>query len=290
MESDQVGAEQTFDDLGAPRHLHEQLDRRERDVQKETDGQVGPQRAQHFRHQLQLVILHPHGPAAGGGARRSLGEPAVDHDIALPPFAVVDRLDDDVVVQRPQRGVREPLVVLGDVLGGQGHLMKCQVILDDRLVVHVDVVVAVGRQPRPADPGAAPAAQQRLQGRDQPPGTAFPGRRSIGKPLQIDRQSIGDNHEVGVPVALRLRCRRVLASPGRHLCLELCRPNTEHGQKDPALIRVVRVRGDDAPGLACCAVSQRLDIADFARIRFRRHDITVGDACIRSQACVGATG
>ena len=129
--------------------------------------------AQHFWHQLQLVILHPYGPAAGGRARRSLGEPAVDLDVALPPFAVEDRLDDDVVVQRPQRGVGETLVVLGDVLGGQRHLMKCQVILDDRLIVHVDVVVAVRRQARPADPGAAPTAQQRLQGRDQPPGLRF---------------------------------------------------------------------------------------------------------------------
>ena len=68
MESHQVGAEQAFDDLGAPRHLHEQLDRRERDVQEEADGQVGPQLAQHLRDELQLVVLDPHGAAAGGGA------------------------------------------------------------------------------------------------------------------------------------------------------------------------------------------------------------------------------
>ena len=39
-----------------------------RDVQEEADGQVGPQRAQHFGHQLQLVVLYPHGPAVGRGS------------------------------------------------------------------------------------------------------------------------------------------------------------------------------------------------------------------------------
>ena len=81
--------------------------------------------------------------------------------------------------------------------------MKLQVILDDGLVVEVDVVVV--SDARPADPGPAPAAQQRLQGRDQPAGAAFPGRGAVGKPLQIDRQPIGDHHEVGIPEVLQLR-------------------------------------------------------------------------------------
>src|SRR6185437_8687400 len=63
MESHQVRAEQAFDDLGPPGHLHEQLDRRERDVQKKTDRQIGPEFAQHFGDQLQLIVLHPDGRA-----------------------------------------------------------------------------------------------------------------------------------------------------------------------------------------------------------------------------------
>src|SRR5262249_39238388 len=43
MESDQIGAEQPLGDLCPPWHLHEQLHRRERYVQKETDDQIGPQ-------------------------------------------------------------------------------------------------------------------------------------------------------------------------------------------------------------------------------------------------------
>ncbi len=87
VEADQIGAEQALDDLGAPRHLHEQLDRRERDVQEEPDGQVGAQHAQHLRHQLQLVVLDPHGGPGRGRPRGGLGEPPVHLDVAVPPLA-----------------------------------------------------------------------------------------------------------------------------------------------------------------------------------------------------------
>ena len=117
--------------------------------------------AQHLRHQLQLVVLHPHRRALGGRARRGLGEAAVDVDVAVPPLAVVDRLDDDVVVQRPQRGVGEALVVLGDVVGGQAHRIQLQIVLDDRLVVGR---VVVG-DARPADPGAAAGGAAAARGR-----------------------------------------------------------------------------------------------------------------------------
>ena len=46
LETDQVGAQQPVDDLGAPRQPHEQFDRRERDVQEEADPDIGPQLTQ----------------------------------------------------------------------------------------------------------------------------------------------------------------------------------------------------------------------------------------------------
>ena len=167
MEADEVGAEQALDDLGAPRHLHEQLDRRKRNVQEESDGEVGPQHPQHLRHQLQLVVLNPHRRAVGGGARRRLGEPPVDVDVAVPPLAVVDRLDDDVVVQRPQRGVGEALVVLGDVLGGQA---------DGQSRRSSSTIGSSSASGMPGQPIHAPcaSAQQRFQRRDQAAGAALP--------------------------------------------------------------------------------------------------------------------
>ena len=78
VEPDQIGAEQALGDLGPPRHLHEQLHRRERDVQKEADGQIGPQHPQHLRDQLQLIVLYPHRRALGRHLRGRLGEAPVD--------------------------------------------------------------------------------------------------------------------------------------------------------------------------------------------------------------------
>ena len=59
LEADEVGAEQSLEDLAPPRQLHEELLRRERDVEEEADRHVGAQRAQHHRHELQVVVVHP---------------------------------------------------------------------------------------------------------------------------------------------------------------------------------------------------------------------------------------
>jgi hypothetical protein len=159
MEPDEVGAKQTLGDLGAPRHLHEQLHRREWNMQKEADDQVGPQHPQHLRHQLKLIVLHPYRRALCRHLRGGLGEAAVDVNVGIPPLAVIDRLDDDVVVQRPQCRVREALVVVGYVVGRQPDRAQEHVVLLDRLVVSIGYS-------RPADPRTAATAQQRLQSGD----------------------------------------------------------------------------------------------------------------------------
>ena len=70
LEAHEIGAEHALDELLAPRQLHEQLLRRQRDVQEEADAQIGPQRAQQGRHEVQLVVVHPHRRALRGHLRR----------------------------------------------------------------------------------------------------------------------------------------------------------------------------------------------------------------------------
>ena len=70
LEPDQVGAQQSLQDLAAPGQLLEQLGRRERDVQEEADPQVGTELAQHLGNQLELVVLHPDQPTLVGHPRR----------------------------------------------------------------------------------------------------------------------------------------------------------------------------------------------------------------------------
>ena len=104
------------DHLVAPRQPHEQLLRRKRDVQEEADAQVGaPARA-----------TWP-APVAGGSraprpwrrvpATRAVrsANSLVDRAVAGPAVGVVQRGTDRIVVQRPQRTVRDALVVPGDL-------------------------------------------------------------------------------------------------------------------------------------------------------------------------------
>ena len=117
LEADDVGAEQSLEDLPAPRELLEQLGRRERDVQEEADPQVGAQLAEHLRDQLHLVVLHPDRGVLRGHLGGLGGEPLVDGDVGVPPLPVEGRLGHHVVVERPQGAVGEALVELLHLLG-----------------------------------------------------------------------------------------------------------------------------------------------------------------------------
>ena len=77
-------AEQAGGDLGAPRQPHEQLDRRERDVEEEADDEVGPLVAQHLRHELQVVVVDPHDRLVGGDLGERVGEALVDGLVGRP--------------------------------------------------------------------------------------------------------------------------------------------------------------------------------------------------------------
>ena len=78
LKADEVGAEEAFDDLAAPRQAGEQLPRRERDVEEEPDRGVRSELADHLRDELQLVVVDPDHrvrvgrPPPGWSANRSL--------------------------------------------------------------------------------------------------------------------------------------------------------------------------------------------------------------------------
>lgn len=100
---------------------------------------------------MQLIVLHPDRRALGGDSGRRLRKLAVHVDVRLPPFAVVLRLDDHIVVQRPQGGVGEALVVFGDFLGGKPDRVQHHVVFGNRLDIRIG-------HARPADPGTAALA------------------------------------------------------------------------------------------------------------------------------------
>ncbi len=91
LEADDICAEQSLQHLSAPRQLREEPVCRERYVVEVADGQVGPRLAEQLRHELQLVVLHPHDGALGGDFGRGIREPAIDPLIRLPPHPAVAR-------------------------------------------------------------------------------------------------------------------------------------------------------------------------------------------------------
>ena len=189
LEADQVGAEQALEDLAAPGQLLEQLGRREGDVQEEADVEVGPELAQHLRDELELVVVHPD----GGALRRPVGgvggEPPVDRDVGVPPLPVELRLRHHVVVERPEGGVGEPLVEALDLLGRQGDRVELHAVVVERLQP------ALGAA-RPADPDAVVGPHDRLDRGDQAAGRRPPLRLAVGPGDAVDRQPVGDDHEV----------------------------------------------------------------------------------------------
>jgi hypothetical protein len=53
--------------------------------------------------------------------------------------------------------------------------------------------------------------------------------------------------------------------------LVLRRPNTEHGQEDPALVGVGRICGYNTPGLAGGVIGKRFNVTDVTMVGFGRH-------------------
>ncbi len=125
LEADEIATEQPLDDLLAPWQSGEQLDRRERDVQEEADRDITASLgAQHPGDELQLVVVDPHHRPLRRDARQREREPFVDGVVGIPLVTVVGRLAESIVVERPQRVVREALVVELDLLRADPDRMQ----------------------------------------------------------------------------------------------------------------------------------------------------------------------
>ena len=95
-----------LDDLPPPGQLGEDLVAGEGDVVEVADAHVGPQFAEHPGHELQLVVVHPDGRALGRPGRAATSaNRRLTRTYASHQATVELRRGDDVVIERPERGV-----------------------------------------------------------------------------------------------------------------------------------------------------------------------------------------
>ena len=198
LEAEKVRAEQPGHDLPPPGQLREDFVAGERDVVEEPDPDVRALGPDHARHQLELVVVHPHGRVGGGLRRGRLGEPAVDRDVGLPPRPVELRRRDYVVVQRPEGCVAEALVERPDLVRGQADR-------DQPHAAGVERLRGLAGRALPADPGSAGFAHHGLERGHQAAGTGPPLHFAAGAGYAVYRQPAG-HHDEAVPACFLTAC------------------------------------------------------------------------------------
>ncbi len=161
----------------------------ERDVVEEPDPHVRALGADHLRHELELVVVHPDDGARGCLRDGGVGEALVDAAVRVPPRAVVRGRGDDVVVERPERVVREALVVPLDLVGRERHGHEAHLVGVERLARQV------GRA-GPADPGTVGRLHDGLERRDQASGRPLPLDLTAGADREVHGQPVGHHDEI----------------------------------------------------------------------------------------------
>ena len=133
--------------------------------------------------------MHPHDGARRRRVVHQRREPVVHSYVGVPPAVLEHRRGDHVVIERPQRGITEPLVEPLDLVGRQRHADQ----------VHAGAVPRVrggARRSGPAHPHTIRALHDRLQRADQAAWAALPSRRPIRHLLGNHWQPVGHHDEV----------------------------------------------------------------------------------------------
>ena len=194
VEADEVGAEQAFEQLLAPRQDAEGLERRKRDVQEKADARARHAFAQHGGHEHQLIVVDPDHVARPVHARDRVGEAAIRVFVRGPVVGVERNAIEQVVEQRPDHAVRKALVEAMDFFRGEMHRHD---VLAIELRLHVDLLG--GRQrggvAGPANPHAGPAFVRAAQAGGEAARRRFERHRALIIRFHGDREAIRHDHQ-----------------------------------------------------------------------------------------------
>ncbi len=128
----------------------EHFEGRKRDVQKKADGQTRMPGPQQGGQQHQLIVLHPHAITRLDQAFQFVGEPLVALHVRLPLPGVIHGIRREVVQQRPQGLVAEPVIEIVSLVSA--HENRPAAVRAHRTLTHVRLFLGRNVSARPANP------------------------------------------------------------------------------------------------------------------------------------------
>ena len=219
VKAEQIAAEQTVEDLFLPRADAERFAVRPGDVPEVADDRIRAARLDHSRQQREVIVLHEHdGRRALDLLEHRLGELRVDARVLLPVGGVEDGPRVGDVAERPQRAVREAVVVALFLFLGQpdapqrvGRLVRRN---GEASALVGGFAIAAAAAMR--DPHAAGGAHDRIERRDEAARRANPPDTRSGPDAVVDvRFAIGDDDDTNAAEALFEERDKTIARPLR---------------------------------------------------------------------------
>jgi hypothetical protein len=216
VEPEQVVAEHAVEQLAGPRADAERLRVRPGDVPELRHHQVRPGALQQPRQEGEVVVLHEYERrAASRFLEDGRGEEVVHLLVRCPVGGVERRAVVDLVAERPQAAVGEPVVVAvlllrrePDAAEGVGRVVRR----------HADPAAGVGREPVGAagavrHPRPAAGPHHRVEGGGQPAGGAHQLDRPVAEVVDV-RLAVGDDDQLRPAEAGAGRVLEAVLGPG----------------------------------------------------------------------------
>ena len=233
VEPHEVGAQHAAHALGAPRQHAERLVVGEGDVQEKPHVRPRQGRAHERGQEHEVVVLYPHRVARPRHCRHGVAKPLVHAHVGLPRLLVEAGALGKPVEQRPQRGVREPLVVQRGVFFVQVY-RHAGALGQRRVDAHGGGRVVFLAVLRPSYPEVARALVQRPERAGQPSCAAREGDparpvhvHAVGQAVRHDDLPVGRGRALQCP-GLRRRFRLV-GGRAAHACRALAGNDNAHG-------------------------------------------------------------
>ena len=154
MEPNEVCSKEAGEDLSSPGQVPEDFERGKGDVVEVTDLGIGKTFPEHLREEHQVVVVDPDGVVGPGHLHHGVAELLVHPLVNLPCLGVVLCIEVEVVEERPESIVAEPVVVVPDVVRGEED--RVALLLSEHLgdPVSLFILLLLDVHAGPADPEA----------------------------------------------------------------------------------------------------------------------------------------